>query len=201
MKGSSVRSRGPRTPKRSARTTAFWHRTLWVPKPLSTLRSGPRIFEQGHGIILSRVSPTSLPDHGRLFVWLRLSRREESWKAAEILLLRHQLTVVQRPTEDHLGEPGPDSCPDRRVSTVASSRAPSHRLARHRAALASGHRSPGGGLGGRSTSSRAAHPPAARSVAWSFDWPGRTRPGVTGGSTVSSPASAFPSHRRRCGRS
>jgi putative transposase len=33
---------------------------------------------------------------GRLFAWLRLSRREESWKTAEILLLRHQLTVVQR---------------------------------------------------------------------------------------------------------
>jgi putative transposase len=32
----------------------------------------------------------------RLFGWLRLSRRPESWKAAEILLLRHQLTVLQR---------------------------------------------------------------------------------------------------------
>jgi putative transposase len=31
-----------------------------------------------------------------LFAWLRLSRREESWKTAEILLLRHQLTVLQR---------------------------------------------------------------------------------------------------------
>ena len=29
-------------------------------------------------------------------VWLRLSRREESWKSAEILLLRHQLTVLRR---------------------------------------------------------------------------------------------------------
>src|SRR6266702_94913 len=28
--------------------------------------------------------------------WLRLSRREEAWPAAEILLLRHQLTVLQR---------------------------------------------------------------------------------------------------------
>ena len=28
--------------------------------------------------------------------WLRLSRREETWKSAEILLLRHQLTVPQR---------------------------------------------------------------------------------------------------------
>jgi putative transposase len=32
----------------------------------------------------------------RLFRWLRLSRRPESWKSTEILLLRHQLTVLQR---------------------------------------------------------------------------------------------------------
>ena len=32
----------------------------------------------------------------RLFAWLRLSRRSESWKSAEILLLRHQLVVLQR---------------------------------------------------------------------------------------------------------
>ena len=32
----------------------------------------------------------------KLFAWLRLSHRDESWKTAEILLLRHQLTVVQR---------------------------------------------------------------------------------------------------------
>src|ERR1017187_8429979 len=32
----------------------------------------------------------------RLAAWLRLSRREETWKTAEILLLRHQLTVLQR---------------------------------------------------------------------------------------------------------
>ena len=28
--------------------------------------------------------------------WLRLSRREEAWKVAEILILRHQLAVLQR---------------------------------------------------------------------------------------------------------
>src|ERR1039458_7266925 len=28
--------------------------------------------------------------------WLELSRRKEAWKTAEILLLRHQLTVLQR---------------------------------------------------------------------------------------------------------
>jgi len=32
----------------------------------------------------------------RLAAWLRLSRREETWKTAEILILRHQLTVLQR---------------------------------------------------------------------------------------------------------
>src|SRR6266704_1873874 len=28
--------------------------------------------------------------------WLRLSRREQAWKTAEILILRHQLAVLQR---------------------------------------------------------------------------------------------------------
>src|ERR1035438_9996807 len=32
----------------------------------------------------------------RLAAWLRLSRREEMWKTAEILILRHQLAVLQR---------------------------------------------------------------------------------------------------------
>jgi len=32
----------------------------------------------------------------RLAVWLRLSRREETWQTAEILILRHQLAVLQR---------------------------------------------------------------------------------------------------------
>ena len=32
----------------------------------------------------------------RVAAWLRLSRREEVWKTAEILLLRHQLAVLQR---------------------------------------------------------------------------------------------------------
>ena len=32
----------------------------------------------------------------RAAAWLRLSRREETWKTAEILILRHQLAVLQR---------------------------------------------------------------------------------------------------------
>jgi putative transposase len=32
----------------------------------------------------------------RMAAWLRLSRREEAWRVAEILILRHQLAVLQR---------------------------------------------------------------------------------------------------------
>jgi hypothetical protein len=32
----------------------------------------------------------------RLASWLRLARREETWKTAEILILRHQLAGLQR---------------------------------------------------------------------------------------------------------
>jgi hypothetical protein len=32
----------------------------------------------------------------RGFSWLRLSQREDTWKTAEILILRHQLAVLQR---------------------------------------------------------------------------------------------------------
>ena len=32
----------------------------------------------------------------RVAAGLRLSRREEMWKTAEILILRHQLSVLQR---------------------------------------------------------------------------------------------------------
>jgi hypothetical protein len=32
----------------------------------------------------------------RLTAWLRLARHEETWKTAEILILRHQLSVLQR---------------------------------------------------------------------------------------------------------
>src|ERR1035438_6197736 len=32
----------------------------------------------------------------RLAAWLRLSRREETWKTAEILILCHQVAVLQR---------------------------------------------------------------------------------------------------------
>ena len=44
--------------------------------------------------------------------WLRLSRREEAWQTAEILILRHQLAILQRrqPRHPHSspGVPDPD---------------------------------------------------------------------------------------------
>jgi putative transposase len=40
----------------------------------------------------------------RVTTWLRLSRREEAWRTAEILILRHQVAVLQRrqPRRPHL---------------------------------------------------------------------------------------------------
>jgi putative transposase len=32
----------------------------------------------------------------RVAAWLRLSRREDAWKIAEILILRHQLAILKR---------------------------------------------------------------------------------------------------------
>ena len=32
----------------------------------------------------------------QVFSWLRLSRREDAWKTAEILILRHQVAILQR---------------------------------------------------------------------------------------------------------
>jgi len=37
----------------------------------------------------------------RLTGWLRLSRCEQTWKTAEILILRRQLAVLQRPQPRH----------------------------------------------------------------------------------------------------
>jgi hypothetical protein len=31
----------------------------------------------------------------QVFRWLRLSRREDAWKTAEILILRHQVAILQ----------------------------------------------------------------------------------------------------------
>ena len=40
----------------------------------------------------------------RMAAWLQLSRHEDAWKTAELLLLRHQLAVLQRQAQ----RPKPD---------------------------------------------------------------------------------------------
>ena len=59
----------------------------------------------------------------RVTTWLRLSRREEAWQAAEILILRHQLAVLQRrqPRRPHL------TWADRALLTVGLSAIPKAR--------------------------------------------------------------------------
>ncbi len=47
-------------------------------------------------MITAHVPAVRVPPDHRVAAWLRLSRREEAWKTAEILILRHQLAVLQR---------------------------------------------------------------------------------------------------------
>jgi putative transposase len=46
-------------------------------------------------MIIGHVPAVGLP-HTRVTKWLWLSRREEAWQTVEILILRHQLAVLQR---------------------------------------------------------------------------------------------------------
>jgi hypothetical protein len=47
-------------------------------------------------MITGHVRAVHVPLTTRLAAWLRLARREERWKTAEILILGHQLAVLQR---------------------------------------------------------------------------------------------------------
>jgi hypothetical protein len=80
----------------------------------------------------------------RVTAWLQLPRREESWKTAEILILRHQLAVLQRrqphPPEAELGGPGPARGPARPDTESAPPRAEAAGYPGYDRALASRHR-------------------------------------------------------------
>jgi hypothetical protein len=47
-------------------------------------------------MITDHVPAIRLPPDHEVFRWLRLSRREDVWKTAEILILRHQVAILQR---------------------------------------------------------------------------------------------------------
>lgn len=137
--------------------------------------------------------------------WLRLSRRRSAWKAAEILLLRHQLAVLQRQTAARPKLNWPDRALFAALLTRSS---PAHATARCTCSSP-----PARSCAGTATSSAAArppsprsrgqddHPPIAVSSAWCCSWQPTTSTGDTGGSPENWPGSASPSHPRQSGRS
>jgi hypothetical protein len=47
-------------------------------------------------MIIDHGPAVRIPADQRVVAWLRLSRREDARKIAEILILRHQLAILQR---------------------------------------------------------------------------------------------------------
>ena len=81
----------------------------------------------------------------RVVAWLRLSRREDAQKIAEILILRHQLVVLQRQSAARpklRGRTGPCSRPCRRDTEGAPSGAAAAGHPGHDPALAPRHHPP-----------------------------------------------------------
>jgi hypothetical protein len=158
----------------------------------------------GTSMMGGHVSAVRLLPHPHVFSWLRLAGREESWKDAEILLLRHQLGVLQR---QQVRKPGL-TWADRALIAALTSVVPKARRAGLRLLVTPDtvmrwHRDL---LRRRwAAKSRAGRsgrlPPDATSVVWSFAWQGRTRRGDIGESMENSPALASGSRPRPCGRS
>ena len=121
----------------------------------------------------------------RTATWLRLSRREETWRIAEILLLRHQLAVLQRrqPCRPNL------NWADRALLATLLAMIPKARrhglrllvtpdtiLRRHRDIVC--RRWAVRSMRGKPAARR----PAGTSGAWSSGWPAKTPDGGTAGS-------------------
>jgi putative transposase len=134
------------------------------------------------------------------FSWLRLAGRTEAWKEAEILLLRHQLGVLQR---QQVRKPRL-TWADRGLIAALTNVIPSPRRTGSRLLVTPDtilrwHRDL---LRRRwAAKSRAGHPdrrsPDVTSAGWFCGWPGRTPPGDIGESMANSPASASGSRPRR----
>ena len=125
----------------------------------------------------------------RLAAWLRLSRREETWKTAEILILRHQLAVLQR---QQLQRPKLNWA-DRALlaallGVIQKARWKGLRLLVTPDTILRWHRD----IVRRRRATRSMHgktgrPLAGTSGPWFSGWPGRTPDGATAGSTASWP--------------
>ena len=117
----------------------------------------------------------------RIAGWLRLSQREEAWKTAEILILRHQLAVLQRQQRGRV-----KLCwADRALLAALLGLIPKAQWDELRLLV-----TPGTVLrwrrdivrrrwAARSMLGRAGLQPGGTSRPWSCDWPARTRTGGT----------------------
>src|SRR5438094_5218895 len=127
----------------------------------------------------------------RVASWLRLSRREQAWQTAEILILRHQLAVVQRrqPRRPNV------NWADRALlatllDVIPTARRHGLRLLVTPDTIVRWHR----GIVGRRWAARSMRGTTGRpatagtSEPWCSGWPARTPTGGTAGSTVSWPA-------------
>ena len=140
----------------------------------------------------------------RLAAWLRLARRDETWNTAEVLILRHQLAVLQRrqPRRPRLDWAAraliasllaviPKACRrGLRLLVTPDTILRWHRdIVRRRWAA-------------RSIRGKTGRPATRRNIrAWSTGWPARTPAGATAGSTGNWPGWGYESRRRRHGRS
>src|ERR1019366_9141518 len=139
----------------------------------------------------------------RLAAWLGLSRREEAWKTTEILILRHQLAVLQRrqPRRPKLNWADrallaalPGVIPKARRHGLRLLVTPDTILRWHRDIVRRRQAA-------RSMRGRTGRPPAGTSGPWPSGWPRRAPNGATAGSTGSWPAWECESRRRPYGRS
>jgi hypothetical protein len=117
----------------------------------------------------------------RVAAWLRLSQREEAWKTAEILILRHQLAILQR---QQPRRPKPNWADRALIATLLGVM---RRTRRHGLRLLvtpdtilrwTATSSAAAGPPGPCTARPAARPPAGTSRPWSAGWLARIPSGV-----------------------
>jgi hypothetical protein len=131
--------------------------------------------------------------------WPRLSRRADAWKTAEILILRHQVAIMQR----HQARRPKLAWADRALlatllGVIPRARRQWLRLLVTPDTIMRWHRGIVRRRGAvRSRRGRSGRRPAGISRPWSCGWLGRTPSGATGGFTVSWPAWEFRSQHRR----
>ena len=140
----------------------------------------------------------------RLAAWLRLAQRQETWKTAEILILRHQLAVLQRRQPRR---PRPDWADRAPIATLYSvipkARRHGLRLLVSPDTILRWHRDiVRRRWATRSRRGKTGRPATRRNIrAWSCGWPARTPDRATAGFTGNWLALGYESRRRRYGRS